>query len=52
VLLAFALLHGALESAFANPGFVPLVAMSGLAMLAFVDASDYRRDISESGVAI
>lgn len=51
VLLAFGLLHGALESAFANPGFVPLVALSGLAMLAFVDPADYQRNISESDVA-
>lgn len=35
VLLLFAVLHGLTESAFANPGFVPLVALSGLAMLAF-----------------
>ncbi len=41
VLLLFALLHGLLESAFANPGFVPLIAMSGLAMLAFVDPRQY-----------
>jgi exopolysaccharide production protein ExoQ len=41
VLLLFALVHGITESAFANPGFVPLVALSGIAMLAFVDPSDY-----------
>ena len=41
VLLLFALLHGLLESAFANPGFAPLVAQAGLVMLAFVDPREY-----------
>ncbi|HEY2826132.1 MAG TPA: O-antigen ligase family protein [Pirellulales bacterium] len=43
VLLLFAMVHGVTESAFANPGFVPLVALSGLAMLAFVDPVQYRK---------
>ena len=41
VILLFALLHGLLESVFANPGFAPLVAYSALAMLAFVDSGEY-----------
>jgi O-antigen ligase len=41
VLLLLALIHGITESAFANPGFVPLVALSGLAMLALVDPAQY-----------
>lgn len=41
VLLLFGLLHGILESAFANPGFAPLVAQAGLAMVAFVDPREY-----------
>jgi exopolysaccharide production protein ExoQ len=51
VLLMFGLLHGALESAFANPGFVPLLALAGLAMLAFVDPDDYGRAAVERGLA-
>jgi exopolysaccharide production protein ExoQ len=42
MLLIFILVHGLTESAFANPGFVPLVALSGLAMLAFVDPAQYQ----------
>ena len=41
VLLSFVLLHGLLESAFANPGFAPLIAYAGLAMVAFVDPREY-----------
>ena len=41
ILLMFVLLHGLLESAFANPGFAPLVAYAGLAMVAFVDPREY-----------
>jgi O-antigen ligase len=41
VLLLFALVHGITESAFANPGFIPLIALSGIAMLAFVNPNDY-----------
>jgi O-antigen ligase len=51
VLLMFALLHGALESAFANPGFVPLLALAGLAMLAFVDPHDYDQDAGQGELA-
>jgi exopolysaccharide production protein ExoQ len=51
VLLMFGLLHGALESAFANPGFVPLLALAGLAMLAFVDPNDYGHAAVERGLA-
>ena len=52
VLLTFALLHGLLESAFANPGFVPLVVQSGIAMLAFVSFQDYLPARMESGLSI
>ncbi len=48
VLLLFALLHGLLESAFANPGFAPLVAQAGLAMLAFVDPREYVESAARS----
>ncbi|MCC7086356.1 MAG: O-antigen ligase family protein [Pirellulales bacterium] len=51
VLLAFGLLHGMLESAFANPGFVPLLALSGLSMLAFVDDSAYAQAALHGGEA-
>ncbi len=41
VMLIFVLVHGFTESAFANPGFVPLIALAGLSMLAFVDPKQY-----------
>jgi O-antigen ligase len=41
VMLIFVLVHGFTESAFANPGFVPLIVLAGLAMLAFVDPKQY-----------
>ncbi len=44
VMLLFVLFHGLLESAFANPGFAPLVAFSCLAMLAFVDPHEYANE--------
>ncbi len=41
VLLTFVVLHGLMESAFANPGFVPLMALSALAMVGFVNRHNY-----------
>jgi exopolysaccharide production protein ExoQ len=51
VLLTFGLLHGVLESAFANPGFVPLLALAGLSMLAFIDPNDYEPVAIGGGLA-
>lgn len=41
VLLLFVLVHGITESAFANTGFMPLVVLSSMAMVAFVDPVQY-----------
>jgi O-antigen ligase len=51
VILVFALLHGTLESAFANPGYLPLVELAGLAMLGFVDPRQYFTERLKGAVA-
>lgn len=49
VLLLFVLVHGITESAFANTGFMPLVVLAGMAMVAFVDPAQYaNHDVLEA----